>query len=140
MSNAVVSLEQLPISVRRTHVLVAIKVLSLKSPVSTRFSRGVLKAVSDKKITIQQAKTSLICHFGRSRYHKAFAVALSIVSKAMLKNRRMVDGTNAKEAACACHACLSYQSQVTCLKCNKLRYCIGCADYGECLACSPVED
>ena len=140
MSNAVVSLEQLPISVRRTHVLVAIKVPSLKSPVSTRFSRGVLKAVSDKKITIQQAKTSLICHFGRSRYHKAFAVALSIVSKAMLKNRRMVDGTNAKEAACACHACLSYQSQVTCLKCNKLRYCIGCADYGECLACSPVED
>lgn len=136
---ALVSLKQLPMSARRAHVYVAIKIMS-RSRASIRFSLGVLKALNEKKITNEQAKTSLICHFGRSRYHKAFAVALSIVSKAMLKNRRMVDGTNAKEAACACHACLSYQSQVTCLKCNKLRYCIGCADYGECLACSPIED
>lgn len=136
MSDAVVSLEQLPISVR----LIAIKVLSLRSPVSTKFSRGVLKAVSDKKITIQQAKTSLICHFGRSRYHKAFAVALSIVSKAMLKSRRMVNTDDAESAACACHACLSFQAQVRCLKCHKLRYCVGCADYGQCLACSPNTD
>jgi hypothetical protein len=135
-NSATICLKRLPPTTKRTHIMLLLKILTKNNPASFRFVRGVLKSINQKKISSKQAETSLIAHFGRANYKRGWLLAQILLAHILMKNRRMISATTQH----ACHACLSFEAQVTCPACGRVCFCIGCADYGECNACSAAYD
>jgi len=133
MSTGILSDNQLSDAARRAKLIIAFNILTKNKPVSVAFVLRIVKSVRQRNINIRQAKTSLMAHFGRVQYAKAFRVASEAQSIRMMKTRQYADDTDKK--TCVCHACLSYKAQVKCTKCGCTRFCAGCADYGDCMAC-----
>lgn len=61
----------------------------------------------------------------------------SVFLEALIKSRTLCD---LQCTAHICHGCFSYAAAVTCERCNHVKFCYGCMDYGNCCDCDADGD
>ena len=137
MSSVRLDMSRLPLSLKREHMLISVQFLSRDNPASVKFIAGSMKAMRKKQITKSQFMTCLQTHFGQTLIDHAFSVSSSAITKKLMENHVLVDLTENDTRNSVCHACLSYEAQLTCELCDDIRFCLGCADYGPCSTCVP---
>ena len=97
----------------------------------------VSKLISKQKSPRSALQHVILQHIGRPAAYKVKELAIKAVVQAAFKERIMYDE---KKHKTVCHGCYSYCPQCKCTGCGQLRFCAGCINYGECLACAECEE
>ena len=137
MSTVRLDMSRLSLSLKKEHMLISVQFLSRDSPASMKFIAGSMKSMQKKQITKSQFMTCMLTHFGQTLIDHAFSVSSSAITKKLMENHVLIDLAENDTGVRACHACLSYEAQLTCELCDDIRFCLRCADYGPCQACVP---
>lgn len=95
----------------------------------------IAKLVQARRAPTHAMWMSLKAHIGRDKFLMLAQQAHCNIQTAMLKER---DQERVNDKRVLCNSCLSYRAQVGCPKCKCVKFCIGCAHYGECLACTEL--
>eukprot|EP00966_Prymnesium_polylepis_P155562 3593170-Prymnesium_polylepis.3 len=93
---------------------------------------GILKLVKTNNASKKASWQALQAHVGRDVVFECATLAIDDIETQMMKERNDAD----KRATTAlCDGCLSFHAQIKCRCCERVRLCIGCADYGACAEC-----
>ena len=120
---------------RRRVLRAALRTLTLGDEKACRYVRKLTSACADKRIDGKMAKMALCTYFKKQTYAKALTAQMRVEEARLMSQR-----TLAAKNELVCHGCMSYTPQLTCAGCQRMAFCMGCAEYGLCFQCDAPRD
>ena len=103
-----------------------------RHPSSRKLLHGILKLVKTNDASKKASWQALKAHVGRDVIVHCATLAMDDIETQMMKER---DDLDKDTTTVLCNGCLSFHAQLKCRCCDKVRFCIGCAEYGKCGKC-----
>lgn len=127
-------LKRMSKQVQTLYLYLLVRSLAHKRPVSQTFVRKLLAAIRANKAPKSTLLPSCFAHFGRPHVEQVAHELDKYIAGRLIRARVLAD-----HLSTACHGCLSYKPQIACDTCGRVHFCMGCVDYGACMACESRE-
>lgn len=118
---------------RSQHARFFIRVCYTMHPKSRAVIRKVVTAALRGRVNVQYILVCIRTSIGDVETRRVSGKVAEHMETKLWRERTM------ECADCdPCCGCLSYESQLKCVSCGRMRFCIGCSDYNEgvCLSCA----